>query len=347
MPELSFTPSVAENTIARDLNRIRVQGILHDPDMDGRVRRLRERFRAFVARSPAPMWTPGLVVTDELRRLTEQYLSIDEIRRAFSRLFRLSFRLPPRLGASAVHRADFWLDALDALRNQVDTPDPFIILRELMADEVRRIRFIFANFLPERHGESFGRYPRQMHFLRERLSKRHGPVRLLDAACGTGEGTWELVLLLKELGHSPGDAAITGVTIEPVELFAAAHAFFPHDAERQTEYRERIVSLVETEWTKRMEFRTEDIRGMEDVGKYDVILCNGLLGGPLLHLEEEVASAVSALARCLKPGGILLASDRFHGGWKKMVPQSLLAGLLERQGLRPVPIGDGVAAEQP
>ncbi|MBI1921473.1 MAG: class I SAM-dependent methyltransferase [Geobacter sp.] len=347
MPELSFTPSLAEKTVARDLARLLVQGELRDPDMEGRIRRLHERFRAFVARSPAQFWTPGLVITDEQRRLTEQYLSSDEIKRAFSRLFRLSFRLPPRLDASTVHRADFWLDALDALHNHIGTPDPAAILRELMTDEVRRMRFIFANFLPERHGESFGRYPLQLRYLRERLDKRRGKVKLLDAACGTGEGTWELALLLQESGYHPEETAITGASIEPVELFAAAHAIFPHDARRQLDFRQRIAPLLETSWMERVDFRLEDIRRMADAGEYDVILCNGILGGPLLHLEEEIAATASALARRLKPGGIFLAADRFHGGWKKMVPQSMLAGLLERQGLRLVAIDDGIAAEQP
>jgi chemotaxis methyl-accepting protein methylase len=190
----------------------------------------------------------------------------------------------------------------------------------------------------------------QLSFLREwlagRRSRQQGPIRLLDAACGTGEGTWELALLLRDLGYTPGDATITGATIEPVELFAAARAFFPHDTERQQGYRQQIAPLLGTGWMERVEFRLEDIRRIADAEEYDVILCNGVLGGPLLHDGEELAAAVSSLAGRLKPGGIMLAADRFHGGWKKMVPQTLLSGMLERQGLQPLSIGDGLVAER-
>lgn len=350
MSVLSFKPSLEEESIDRDLARLLAEGALRDPDMEGRIGRLRERFHAFAGRCSAPEWAPGLIVTDEIRRITDQYLPMDEIRPAFGRLFRLALRLPWRPASSTIHRADSWPDALEALHPRMDTADPSAILRGLMDDATERRALIFANFLPRHHGEAFGRYPQQLSFLGEWLRKRLGrlqpPLRLLDAACGTGEGTWELAQLLRDLGYIPGDVSVTGASIEPVELFAAAHAFFPHDASRQKGFSQIIAPLVETGWLERMDFKQEDIRRMEDAGEFDVILCNGILGGPLLHLEEELATSASALARRLKPGGILLATDRFHGGWKKMVPQSMLAGVLERQGLRPVPIDDGIAAKR-
>jgi hypothetical protein len=52
------------------------------------------------------------------------------------------------------------------------------------------------------------------------------------------------------------------------------------------------------------------------------------------------------LARRIKPGGILLAADRFHGGWKKEVPPEVVRGVLQRSGFRLHPIKDGIAAER-
>jgi hypothetical protein len=79
---------------------------------------------------------------------------------------------------------------------------------------------------------------------------------------------------------------------------------------------------------------------------YDIILCNGLLGGPFIHGEDKLATTVTSLARRIKPGGILLAADRFHGGWKKEVPPELVRGVLHRSGFRLHPIEDGIAAER-
>lgn len=349
MHELRFAPHFTYEPDPSDLDRLLTGGVLRDDDLERRIQRLAARFRAFVENCPAPEWAPGLIVTEEMRRVTDQYLCIDEIKRAFERLFYLAFRVPPFFAASTVHRAPFWLDALDALQSQTRTSDPSAILKGLMSDETRRCRFIFANFLPPRHGEAFGRYPKQLFFLREWLARRRcrpqSPLRLLDSACGTGEGTWELPLLLRESGYRPDEASVTGATIEPVELFAAAHVFFPHDAGRQGDYRQKIAPLLETGWMERVEFRLDDIRRNTDDGEYDVILCNGILGGPLLHDEEELAAAVSSLAGRLRPGGILLAANRFHGGWKKLVQQSLLEKLFARHGLSPLTIGEGIAAE--
>ena len=77
---------------------------------------------------------------------------------------------------------------------------------------------------------------------------------------------------------------------------------------------------------------------------YDVIICNGLLGGPLLHGKEMLARVISLLAARLNPGGILLAADHFHGGWKQTTPSATLAELLTASGLQTVEAGEGLGA---
>jgi hypothetical protein len=110
-----------------------------------------------------------------------------------------------------------------------------------------------------------------------------------------------------------------------------------------------VAPLFANGGTTAIRFLQEDITRIPSPGdeRYDVILCNGLLGGPLLHREEILKGAISALAGRLNPGGVLLAADRFHGGWKKEVPNRLLNGLLQQNGLTPISIEDGVAAEKP
>ncbi len=80
---------------------------------------------------------------------------------------------------------------------------------------------------------------------------------------------------------------------------------------------------------------------------YDVILCNGLLGGPFLHDWHELRATVQRLAGRLKTGGLLMAANRFHGGWKRMVDDEILRSMLAECSLRVLPVAEGVAGEKP
>jgi hypothetical protein len=130
-----------------------------------------------------------------------------------------------------------------------------------------------------------------------------------------------------------------------VELFAAAHGYFPHDAGRETAYRQHIQPLFAAGTSGRLCFRQEDLGLGESgvVGGYDLILCNGLLGGPALHEEEKIARVVRILTGRLRPAGVLLAADRFHDGWKKSAPKKLLGNIFAASGLEQLSIGEGVA----
>jgi SAM-dependent methyltransferase len=217
-----------------------------------------------------------------------------------------------------------------------------------MADEGARRRFIFANFMPVRYGGGFGRYFEQAGFLAQWLEKNRerlaGSICCLDAACGAGEGTYDLVRLLIEKGFSPGAMTVIGVSAGPLELFAAAHAFFPHDTLREIKYRRIISRLPDCGVFERMRFRQEMIGrdSSQKEERFDVIQCNGFLGGPFLHDKERIEGTLAELAGRLAPGGIILATNRFHGGWKHLVSEETMRGILGRCGLGILPIADGV-----
>ena len=78
--------------------------------------------------------------------------------------------------------------------------------------------------------------------------------------------------------------------------------------------------------------------------KFDLIICNGLLGGPIIHDIVQMRTIVQNLSGLLRPGGLLLAGDHFHGGWKKRVPTLLLGELFRECGLRVREAGEGLAA---
>ena len=323
-----------------------VPGSLSDGDLNSRIDRLARRFRLYTELSPHGLWAPGLVISREMRLAAEFYLPLEEIARAIRRLMVLSLKVDRSPTAQVLDRYPSWLDVIQGLYPLVRDVNPAIILRRLMSDSWFRNRFLFALSLPRHYGSRFNRYPGQAAFLRNWLenSRLTGMVRCLDAACGSGEGTYGLALLLRDSGFAPEQLMIHGATIEPLELFAAAHGWFPHDPVRQEAFRRHIDLLFADTTAKRMAFFREDLAGdPTSPGKgYDIILCNGLLGGPLMNSRDSLEKAVESLCARLRPGGLLLAADHFHGGWKKRVPAGGLKRMLAGYGLNTFEGGEGI-----
>ncbi len=346
MENLRYRPTLEPEKIVQRLAGLFIPGSLADPDMESRIGRLDGRFRIYSACSPHGLWAPGLNITGEMRGTTEIYLPLAEIRLAFLRLFSISLHYDPFLKSSALQTSATWLDLLHRLQPLVRQPNPARILRQLMNDGGFRARFLFSLFLPRHYGGGFNRYPSQLAFLRDwlRANRPKGGVRCLDAACGSGEGTYELALLLLQEGYDPKDIEVQGVTVEPLELFAAAHGWFPHDPERQVAFRDHISPIFGEGISQGITFCCEDLTADSAPAdaEYDLILCNGLLGGPLLHDSEQLAGTAARLSARLKQGGILMAADRFHGGWEGSRSDSL-RNMLASNGLKVVEMTEGVA----
>ncbi|MBP1751936.1 MAG: methyltransferase, CheR-type [Geobacteraceae bacterium] len=352
MMKLHFTPNIAPGKIRENLFRLIIPGKICDGDMQSRIKRLGSRFGVYASTCPFGLWAPGLAITGEMRAVTECYLPLAEINSAWNRFLSLSLRYAATMTGTAIRTADCWLDVLQRLHPYVFRSDPAELLRRLLEDEDFRIGFLFALFLPGRHGGGFRRYPGQIEFLRRWLEKEnyHGKrvLRCLDAACATGESTYDLVLLLLENGLSSESFLVHGSTIEPLELFSAAHVFFPHASDRQQTFLCRTAPVFAGGACESMAFFTEDIRlpCTQNSDRYDIILCNGLLGGPQFPSADRITTAVSALRTRLHDGGIILCADHFHGGWKKLAPPSLLTEVFTQCGFSVREIADGLVAEK-
>ena len=349
-PALRFTPTCDPLTTRVHLHEILLPGVIRDRCLQRHIERLRHRFLKYASFYPYGLWAPGLIVNDEMRTLTETYLPMVEMDVGFRRLFELALRYRPLPSATTAGSAAGWLDFVAQHRSTVSSANPAHLLESLCCNETFRVSFLFEHFLPRRHGGGFNRYPRQLGFLKCHLEQKYrgdgDGIRCLDAACGTGEGTYDLAGLLRDCGIPVARQGINGSTIEPLELFAAAHGFFPHDPARETNFRSVMRSLMDDNVFAEVGFQLEDISfpSGKDATTYDVIVCNGLLGGPALHVEDDVMRTVAALAGRLRPGGILLAADRFHGGWKKNMPSARLMEMVSRCGLNAVIAGEGIAA---
>lgn len=347
---LSFVPTIEPDEIRERLGRLLTPGSLLDERLEKRIARLENRFQGYAASYPLPLWAPGLEITPEMRSLTEALFPLSEPRALFEHVLRRGCRFAPMLSGTYMESSPSWPDFLHRLSPQLPCADPAPSLRRLACDGAARSAFLFALMLPQHFGGGFDRYPRQLSWIsswmREKGSRRADGIRVLDAACGSGEGTYQVAQLLLEAGMGMG-SAVHGSTLEPIELFAGAHMFFPHAPEREREYRNRAGSLLAPcANAPAMEFYLDRVGAPPSREPYDLVLCNGLLGGPLLHDPAELDSAFAGLSARVAPGGLLLAADRFHAGWRQRVPEEDLIALMQAHGLTPVDVPEGIAGKK-
>jgi chemotaxis methyl-accepting protein methylase len=185
----------------------------------------------------------------------------------------------------------------------------------------------------------------------------------MDAACGTGEDTYGLANLLLETGFAQEEIQIEGWSLEPLEVWTAANCRFPYDQKRGARFRRATSRLFEQGYQANIRFRCADLtelpcpplcqrtlwglKGIEgDFGQFDLILCNGLLGGPIISKKELLERTVSNLAGFLAPGGLLLAADCFHGGWKSKQRDADLKTLFTQTGLKSLDAGEGIGGSR-
>lgn len=337
-------PDASRTALETTLARLLVPGDLTDSRLKAHCRRLQERFDLFSSTCPAPRWHQGLIITPEIRCQTEIYLPVAEIQRAFRYLLLRSCRYSPFLAAAPIFSALSWADAVERIRPHPFTFNPARLIATITTDQDLRRRFLASLFVPKRYGGGLDRYPLQKMFLKNWLIKRATlKLSLLDAACGSGEGLYEIAQFALQSGME--SLTLHGCTVEPLELAAAAHGWFPHDLQRGASHRKMIEKVSGHRWQGAVEFFREDIcREADSKILYDVVICNGLLGGPLLHEKSALEAAVSGLAQRIKKGGIILAADRFHGGWRRVTPLAGIQRLFEKQGMRPIDLPEGIGA---
>ena len=315
--------------------------------------RLRTMFEIYATTCPEPLPAPGLIVTTETRTQCERYLPIAEITAAFNRLYSTALSYRPILSSSPFYHSMSWADTFAALPEQFQaSANPARFLESLLNDRDLLTRFLFASFLPDRFYGGIGRYPEQRNFIKTWLVSREVThLRCLDAACGTGEDTYGLALLLSSAGFSPAQVCIHGWTLEPLEVWAATHRRFPHNPGRETRFREETSTLVEQGFQKSIRFSCVDLTKIQLTSNternFDLVICNGLLGGPIINRTEQLEPTVGSLANLLAPHGILLATDNFHGGWKQKCPQKNLRALFEQFGLTSFDTGEGIGGLKP
>jgi hypothetical protein len=320
-------------------------GKITSATVEHRLKRLAQLFGSYVDRYPHGCWRRGLVLTADMHRLTELYLPLVAVWPCWRDLCAASITVAlPDMAAEFLGSAS-WLGILHRL-DLAGPMAPHLLLQHLLCDENLRENALFSWQLPRQHGGGFNRYPAQMDWLVEWL--RHyrqdrDTIACLDAACGSGEGTYELTAAVQRAGFAPVEMTIYGSTLQPLEVVAASLAYFPHDHQRQTEYRQTLAMLLPRDAFPHVVFCQEDLANpVSGDQRHAVILCNGLLGGPMLHDPVQGLAVVRGLAARLESGGLLLADDCFHAGWRCRVPISELRQWFAAAGLRVLDLPSGV-----
>ena len=344
----SLSPSLERGDVSANLDRLLSSEIDADRFRSS-LRRLQDRFRIYASTCPAPLIAPGLIVSPEIRHQSEIYLPIAEIAAAFNRLYRAALVYPPILSSTPFHNALSWVDVFAGLPPRLQfSSNPALLLERLLSERDLLEEFLLASFLPRRFYGGFRRYPGQSAYLRHWLGEQpQKPLRCLDAACGSGEDCFGLAGLLCEEGYVAEKMWIEGWTLEPLEVWAAAHGSFPHDVRREAHFRMEISQLFQHGYNARVRFSCADLTIPPPAEPFDLILCNGLLGGPIVNQAPSLELVIGNLTGLLASGGILLAADSFHGGWKQKCPQQMLRALFEAYGLRAFEAGEGLGGSKP
>lgn len=346
----SFTPSLEHQDAAKNLQQL-FSPSLSSACLAPSILKLQHSFDNFIKFCPPPWPATGLQLTPEINYQSELWLPLAEIRQVFHRFYRTALTYQPILASTPFHSAVSWAGIISNMPafSVEGTANPASLLQSLQADPELRKKFIFWSFMPQRYyGNSPDRYPGQTRFILKQLAnhgQKTGGLNLLDAACGDGIGTYMLAGELLKTGVATDRFFIEGWTLDPLEAWSAAYASFPHDAGREAFFRRVAEPVFSMAANISMQFKQADLLNPPKTSKaFDLILCNGLLGGPIINKHDEIKQIIKNLVSMLADGGMILAADCFHGGWKQKCPQEDLRALFEQQSLKVIDAGEGLGA---
>ncbi len=233
-----------------------------------------------------PWWARNLIITPGIRETYEKWLPIDEFKSSLSGVARAylpdeSWLPLPLRNGTCLSMPDFWASMPPAFEGRVKFAEEELLpLFCAMAD-------------PPRFGTTAGRYPEELEYLCNIVQEG---MSILDVGCGVGVNTLEMASMLKGAG-------LTGITPEPLEVWMAANRRIPHDLQRQSMMRQ-------------FDGHAHFMCGIaEDFsGNYDIIVCNGLIGGRFFCSETQYSAFLRCCRFSLRQGGRVLIADRFHEG---------------------------------
>jgi len=140
-------------------------------------------------------------------------------------------------------------------------------------------------------------------------SPERDSIRFLDLGCGTGVDTHETADALRGCGVR--NVLGVGITAEPLVVWIAkrvqtlgrSRATAPHSGGSTAHGRRGEVNFV-----------VGDLFRPPVRGRFDLVVCNGVLGETVPATDANVNGLLDTVARILTPNGVFTLANRFHDG---------------------------------
>ncbi len=249
-----------------------------------------------------------MAITPEMRQQYELYLPVAEFLRDLNSVARAA--LPSACWVPLVLRSPSQLPACTGYPKPRSVADLWAMLPARFQG---RVAFAPEEILPllcaladlRRYGTAPGRYEQQLDVL-ARWAGASGAtsLRLLDVGCGVGHGTREAAGVLSR--HVPGPVTALGITIEPLEAWLATNG--------ETGIGAVPDAAGQEPGSDNVAFVCGDLRRIPAQGPFDVVLCNGVLGGDFFRAGRAIDAALDELTARVAEDGVLGLASRFHGG---------------------------------
>lgn len=165
------------------------------------------------------------------------------------------------------------------------------------------LAFFCALADPPRFGTICGRYNDELAIIK---NFAHPNRRVLDIACGVGLNTLEIA--------AASGAETIGITSEWLEVWMATHRRLPHDP-----LREKAMQSFPRDLNVRFQQGRAEYFIFEK--PFNLIVCNGLVGGRFFHANTQYAAFLNSCINALAPSGNILLANHFHEGSKPNVEQ--------------------------
>ena len=179
-------------------------------------------------------------------------------------------------------------------------PESFLNVIQLQKDNLFELACAFAS--PPQYGSKAGRYPEQMDYLKS--LKFTDKIAIRDYGCGTGQGTYELAEILEKQNIK---FQLEGITFEALEVWMAVNRCLPHCD---------LPDYHFPECNSQVDIHQGDIINDAFRQPVDIIIINGLIGGPILNRDSDYQKVLERLTHELKEHGTVLIADSFHDGYK-------------------------------